>query len=176
MQSHEGPASTGGLVRRFGGTPRVSAMHTPAARSTTQPPGSQAPAGAGIRAGFRVHWRATQRHAPGGGDDLSQPAGSARPPTQRRGAQASSHRQSASAAQAAPTLGSAAALEAGAVGTLETAAADAPGVRAGAADSLALVAEAAFGAGVSPAEGGPGVAQAARSASAGAARSMTEAY
>lgn len=93
--------------------------------------------------------------------------------------QGSSQWQSASVEQVAPTLGSAAALEAGAAppGAAATPEAPAPGARA--TDSLGLAAEAVFGAvgGASPAaEGGLGVEQATKSASAGAVRSMIERY
>jgi hypothetical protein len=91
--------------------------------------------------------------------------------------------------------GAAAALDAGVVGALETADADTDGADASRAEadgtdgadasraeadgtgSLGLAVEVAFEPGASPvAEGGPGVEQAARSASGRAARSMLEPY
>jgi hypothetical protein len=80
------------------------------------------------------------------------------------------------------SFGVAAALDAGVVGALETADADTDGADASRAEadgtgSLGLAVEVAFEPGASPvAEGGPGVEQAARSASGRAARSMPGAY
>ncbi len=163
-QSHEGPASTGGRGRSPGAVPRASATHAPAARSSTQPPGSQGPAGAGSGAGLSVHCRATHAHDPGGGDERSHATGSGGPPTQRRGAQGSSQRQSVSVAQAAPTLGSAATAAAAVALAAAAAALAAAAVALAAAGGVA-------GAGVSAVEGAEaGVEQAAKSVSRGAAR------
>jgi hypothetical protein len=90
--------------------------------------------------------------------------------------------QSRTVLHATRSPGSAAALDAGAVGAFETEAADTGGKGASwagaeGAGSLGLAVEVAFEAGASPVtEGGVGVEQAARSASESAARSMLGPY
>lgn len=84
IQSQLGPTSTAARLRSGSATPPSSATQRPPARSTTQPRGSQVPAGGGGVCGLRVQAPATHRHAPGLGKVSSQPAetwGS----TQRRG-------------------------------------------------------------------------------------------
>ena len=95
MQSQLGPLLRPGLVRKFSGTPPLSATQRPAARSTTQARGWQGALAIGARCGLRVQPPFWHRQVPGGGADSSQVrlgCGS----TQRVGMQGSSQPQSES--------------------------------------------------------------------------------